>query len=62
MQTPKECLKIVSFNSIKREERYYELKLDVYRQSHRATDRDTDLVLEVAPPEVGHLKSGTVDL
>ena len=34
--------------------RYYEFKLDVYRRQE--TDRQTDLVPEVAPPEVGHLK------
>ena len=32
MQTLKENLQKVLFNSIKREERYYELKLDVYKQ------------------------------
>ena len=37
---------------MKREQRYYEFKLDVYRQ-----ETHTDLVLEVAPPEVGHLKT-----
>ena len=41
-------------NSIKRDQRYYEFKLDVYRK-HIHTE--TDLVLEVTPPEVGHLKS-----
>ena len=38
---------------MKREERYYKFKLDV---SYRDTERETDLVLEVTPPEVGHLK------
>ena len=42
------------FNSIKREQRYNEFKLDVYRQTDK---QETDLVLEVTPPEVGHLKS-----
>ena len=43
------------FNSIKREQRYYEFKLDVYRQE-TGNRRQTDLVPEVAPQEVGHLK------
>ena len=44
------------FNSIKREQRYYEFKLDVYKQT--GDRQETDLVLEVTPPEVGHLKTG----
>ena len=36
---------------IKREQRYDEFKLDVSKQK---THRHTDLVLEVAPPEVSH--------
>ena len=51
-QWSKKCLQKVLFNSIKREARYHEFKLDV----HRETKKETDLVLEVAPPEVGHLK------
>ena len=40
------------------DQRYYEIKLDVYKQTgDKQTDRqETDLVLEVTPPEVGHLK------
>ena len=55
MQTLKKCLQKVLFNSIKREERYYEFKLDVYKQE--TNRKQTDLVPEVAPPEVGHLKT-----
>ena len=44
------------FNSIKREQRYYEFKLDVYTQTDRDTEIHTDLVPGVARPEVGHLK------
>ena len=51
---PKECLQKVSINSIKREEKYFEFKLDVYTE--REKKEDTDMVLEVTPPEVGHLK------
>ena len=42
------------FNSIKREQSYCEFKLDVYRQE--TEKQETDLVPEVTPPEVGHLK------
>ena len=52
-QWSKKCLQKVLFNSIKREQRYYEFKLDVYGE----TNKWTDLVLEVTPPEVGHLKN-----
>ena len=27
-----------------------------YKQTYQQTDKQTDLVLEVTPPEVGHLK------
>ena len=48
----------------KREQRYYEFKLDVYKQTgDKQTDRqETDLVLEVTPPEVGLLKTTSNDL
>ena len=55
-QWSKKCLQKVLFNSIKREARYHEFKLDVHRQTEIQRNRQTDLVLEVAPPEVGHLK------
>ena len=43
----------VWFNSIKREQKFYTFKLNVYKQ----TTKQTDLVLEVTPPQVGHLKT-----
>ena len=52
-QTSQECLQKVWFNSIKREQRYYEFKLDVCTE----TNTDTHLVIEITPPEVGHLKT-----
>ena len=39
--------------------RYYEFKLDVDKQT---VDRQTDLVREVAPPEVGQLKTRIIQL
>ena len=39
---PKECLHKVLFNSIKREQRYHEFKLDVQRQTDKETKRQTD--------------------
>ena len=39
MQTPKECLNKVLFNSIKREQRYHEFKLDVQKETNRQRDR-----------------------
>ena len=39
-----------------REQKYHDFKLDVLKQ----TKIQTDLVLEVTPPELGHLK--TTDL
>ena len=49
----------VIFNSIKREQTYFEFKLDVYKQTYKQTDKQTYLVLEVTPQDVGHLKPGT---
>ena len=43
----------VCFNSIKKEQRYYEFKLDVHIQT---SDRKIDVVLEMTSQEVGHLK------
>ena len=43
-------------NSIKREQIYLEFKLYVHKQTYKQIDRQTDLVLEVTQPEVGHLK------
>ena len=34
------------------------LKLDVYKDRNKETNIETDLVLEVTPHEVGHLKNG----
>ena len=47
----------VLFHSIKREQRYFEFKPYVYKQTYKQTDKQTDLVQEVTPPEVGHLKN-----
>merc|ERR1711954_155316 len=43
----------VWLNCMKGEPRYYGFKLNVYKQGRA---KHTDLVLEMAPPEVGHLK------
>ena len=53
---PRNVSKKVLFNSIKREQRYYKFKLDVYRERRREGRKETDPVLEVTPTEVGHLK------
>ena len=45
----------VLFKFIEREQRYHEFELDVHTQRNREINRDTDLVLEVTPPEVVHL-------
>ena len=45
VQTSKESLHKVLFNSIKRKQRYFEFKLDVLIQ----TEKQTDLVLEMTP-------------
>ena len=42
-------MKKVWFNSIKREERYYDLKLDVYKHTYKQTYKQTDLIPEVTP-------------
>ena len=66
LDTKKKCpldqvnsVRKVWYNSIKREQRYFEFKVDVYKQTYKQTDKQTDLVLEVTPPEVGHLKTDT---
>ena len=44
---------------IRREQRYFESKIYIYKQIYKQRDKQTDLVLEVTPPEVGHLNRGT---
>ena len=60
LENPKICpldqvdlVQKVCFNSIKKEHRYYEFKLDVHIQT---SDRKIDVVLEMTSQEVGHLK------